>query len=184
MTIERPNFAHEVMPLPDRVCQGEGPGEMALETAHSLLGAGATVLWTWRSTHAVRSRLPETCGLRAADLDQRDGIDAAARALDVDQSSLRKWAALLQPQRQRRPRSRPHYCDGLLHSGWAHEGGCLDHESFRVAGVGLWQAAGRWGGGVESLPASAACRPIVDVANPRPRLTQLFKVLAMASRAI
>jgi hypothetical protein len=43
----------------------------------------------------------------AADLVQRDGIDATARALDVDKPSLRKWAERLQPQRHRRARRLP-----------------------------------------------------------------------------
>ena len=59
----------------------------------------------WRSTHAVRSRLPEELWAAAADLVQRDGIDVTARALDVDKPSLRKWAERL--QRQRRPRRSP-----------------------------------------------------------------------------
>ena len=58
----------------------------------------------WRSTHAVRSRLPEELWATAAELVQRDGIDATARALDVDKPSLRKWTDRLQPQRQPRPR--------------------------------------------------------------------------------
>lgn len=49
----------------------------------------------WRSTHAVRSRLPEELWAAAAELVQRDGIDAVARALDVDKPSLRKWAGRL-----------------------------------------------------------------------------------------
>jgi hypothetical protein len=61
----------------------------------------------WRSTHAVRSRLPEELWAAAADLVQSDGIDATARALDVDKPSLRKWAERLQPQRHRRPRRSP-----------------------------------------------------------------------------
>ena len=61
----------------------------------------------WRSTHAVRSRLPEELWAAAADLVQRDGMDATARALDVDKPSLRKWAERLQPQRHRRARRLP-----------------------------------------------------------------------------
>ena len=61
----------------------------------------------WRSTHAVRSRLPEELWAVAADLVRRDGIDATARALDVDKPSLRKWVERLQPQRHRRPRKSP-----------------------------------------------------------------------------
>jgi hypothetical protein len=54
--------------------------------------------WTeWRSTHAVRSRLPEELWSAAVELVRRDGIDATARALDVDKPSLRKWAGRLSP---------------------------------------------------------------------------------------
>jgi hypothetical protein len=53
----------------------------------------------WRSTHAVRSRLPEELWAAAVELAQRDGIDATARALDVDKPSLRKWAGRLNPAR-------------------------------------------------------------------------------------
>ena len=53
----------------------------------------------WRSTHAVRSRLPEELWAAAVELVQRDGIDATARALDVDKPSLRKWAGRLNPAR-------------------------------------------------------------------------------------
>jgi hypothetical protein len=54
--------------------------------------------WTeWRSTHPVRSRLPEELWGAAVGLVQRDGIDATARALDVDKPSLRKWAGRLNP---------------------------------------------------------------------------------------
>ena len=61
----------------------------------------------WRSRHAVRSRLPEELWAAAAELVQRDGIDATARALDVDKPSLRKWAERLHPQRRPRPRRSP-----------------------------------------------------------------------------
>jgi hypothetical protein len=53
----------------------------------------------WRSTHAVRSRLPEELWAAAVELVRRDGIDATARALDVDKPSLRKWAGRLNPAR-------------------------------------------------------------------------------------
>jgi hypothetical protein len=53
----------------------------------------------WRSTHAVRARLPEELWAAAVELVQRDGIDATARALDVDKPSLRKWAGRLNPAR-------------------------------------------------------------------------------------
>lgn len=59
----------------------------------------------WRSTHAVRSRLPEELWAAAVELVQRDGMDATARALDVDKPSLRKWAGrlnLARPQSARR----------------------------------------------------------------------------------
>ena len=61
----------------------------------------------FRSTHAVRSRLPEELWAAAAELAQRDGMDATARALEVDKPSLRKWADRLRPQRQPRPRRSP-----------------------------------------------------------------------------
>jgi hypothetical protein len=61
----------------------------------------------WRSTHAVRSRLPEELWAAAVELVQRDGMDATARALDVDKPSLRKWADRLQPQRQPSARKSP-----------------------------------------------------------------------------
>jgi transposase-like protein len=61
----------------------------------------------WRSTHAMRSPLPEQLWAATGDLVQRDGIDATARALDVDKPSLRKWAERLQPRRQPRPRRSP-----------------------------------------------------------------------------
>jgi hypothetical protein len=63
--------------------------------------------WTeWRSTHAVRSRLPEELWAAAVELVQRDGIDATARALDVDKPSLRKWAGRLNPAQSPRTRRR------------------------------------------------------------------------------
>jgi Na+-transporting NADH:ubiquinone oxidoreductase subunit NqrF len=61
----------------------------------------------FRGTHAVRSRLPEELWAAAAELAQRDGITATARALDVDKPSLRKWTERLHPQRQPRPRKSP-----------------------------------------------------------------------------
>ena len=61
----------------------------------------------WRSTHAVRSRLPEELWAAAVELLQRDGVDATARALDVDKPSLRKWAERLQPQRRPTDRRSP-----------------------------------------------------------------------------
>lgn len=55
----------------------------------------------WRSTHAVRSRLPEELWAAAVELVQRDGMDATARALQIDKPSLRKWAERLLPSRER-----------------------------------------------------------------------------------
>ena len=69
----------------------------------------------FRSTHAVRSRLPEELWAAAAKLARRDGIDATARALDVDRPSLQKWTDRFEPRaaakppksrRQRQPRQR------------------------------------------------------------------------------
>jgi len=67
----------------------------------------------WRGTHAVRSRLPEELWARAAELVQRDGIDATARALGVDKPSLRKWTGRLRPnapvrRRKLQPRRKAH----------------------------------------------------------------------------
>jgi len=61
----------------------------------------------WRSTHAVRARLPEELWAAAVELVQRDGIDATARALDVDKPSLRKWAGRLNPARPQPARRKP-----------------------------------------------------------------------------
>jgi len=62
----------------------------------------------WRSTHAVRSRLPEELWAAAVELVRHDGIDASARALDVDKPSLRKWAGRLNPGRSQRARRKSH----------------------------------------------------------------------------
>lgn len=51
----------------------------------------------YRAVHAVRSRLPEALWAAAAKLARRDGIQATARALDVDRPSLRKWTDRLEP---------------------------------------------------------------------------------------
>ena len=70
----------------------------------------------FRSTHAVRSRLPEELWAAAAKLARRDGIEATAQALDVDRPSLQKWTNRFEaraevkpgkPQRQRQPRREP-----------------------------------------------------------------------------
>src|ERR1700704_3065008 len=70
----------------------------------------------FRSTHAVRSRLPEELWSAAAKLARRDGIEATAQALDVDRPSLQKWTSRFEPRaeaktrkprRQRQPRRGP-----------------------------------------------------------------------------
>jgi hypothetical protein len=64
--------------------------------------------WTeWRSTHAVRSRLPEELWSAAVELARRDGIDATAQALNVDKPSLRKWAGRLNPAPRQPTRRKP-----------------------------------------------------------------------------
>ena len=57
----------------------------------------------------MRSRLPETLWAAAAQLSRRDGIEATARALEVDRPSLRKWTDRLEPNQSttgRRPPTR------------------------------------------------------------------------------
>ncbi|MEO8053479.1 MAG: hypothetical protein ABI833_24025 [Acidobacteriota bacterium] len=70
----------------------------------------------FRSTHAVRSRLPEELWRAAAKLARRDGIEATAQVLDVDRPSLQKWTNRFEPRaeamprtprRQRQPRREP-----------------------------------------------------------------------------
>src|SRR5580704_4194957 len=88
----------------------------------------------WRSTHAVRSRLPEELWAAAVELVQRDGIDTTARALDVDKPSLQKWAGRLNPaqwprtRRRSQPKQRanalPAFME-LLASGSGTETSCL-----------------------------------------------------------
>ena len=61
----------------------------------------------FRSTHPVRSRLPEELWAAAAKLARRDGIEATALALDVDRPSLQKWTDRFEPGAQvkaRKPR--------------------------------------------------------------------------------
>jgi hypothetical protein len=58
----------------------------------------------FRSTHPVRSRLPEELWAAAAKLARRDGIEATALALDVDRPSLQKWTDRFEPGAQPRPR--------------------------------------------------------------------------------
>jgi hypothetical protein len=88
----------------------------------------------WRRTHAVRSRLPEELWAAAVELVQRDGIDATARALDVDKPSLRKWAGRLNPapsqpvRRKSQPKQRantlPAFVE-LLASGSSTASSCV-----------------------------------------------------------
>ena len=52
----------------------------------------------FRSTHPVRSRLPEELWAAAAKLARRDGITATARVLGVDRPSLQKWTDRLEPR--------------------------------------------------------------------------------------
>ena len=64
-------------------------------------------LGEFRSTHPVRSRLPEDLWAAAAKLARRDGIEATALALDVDRPSLQKWTDRFAPGVQlqaRKPR--------------------------------------------------------------------------------
>ena len=58
----------------------------------------------FRSTHAVRSRLPEELWAAAAKLARRDGIEATAQALDVDRPSLQKWTNRFEPRAEAKPR--------------------------------------------------------------------------------
>ena len=50
---------------------------------------------------------PEKLWSAAVELVQRDGIDATARALDVDKPSLRKWAGRLNPAAPQLSRRKP-----------------------------------------------------------------------------
>ena len=58
----------------------------------------------FRSTHAVRSRLPEELWAAAAKLTRRDGIETTAQALDVDRPSLQKWTNRFEPRAEAKPR--------------------------------------------------------------------------------
>ena len=61
----------------------------------------------FRSSHAVRSRLPEELWAAATKLARRDGIEATAQALDVDRPSLQKWTNRFEPRAEvktRKPR--------------------------------------------------------------------------------
>ena len=69
----------------------------------------------FRSTHPVRSRLPEELWAAAAKLARRDGIEATALALDVDRPSLQKWTDRFEPsvQLQARLSFNREECPGL-----------------------------------------------------------------------
>jgi hypothetical protein len=58
----------------------------------------------FRSTHALRSRLPEELWAAAAKLARRDGIEATSQALDVDRPSLQKWANRFEPHAEAKAR--------------------------------------------------------------------------------
>jgi hypothetical protein len=57
----------------------------------------------FRSTHAVRSRLPEELWAAAAKLTRRDGVEATAQALDVDRPSLQKWTNRFESRAEAKP---------------------------------------------------------------------------------
>src|SRR5258708_19521764 len=57
----------------------------------------------FRQAHAVRSRLPAELWATAAKLARRVGITATARGLGVDQPSLQKWTARLDPRLSAKP---------------------------------------------------------------------------------
>ena len=61
----------------------------------------------FRSTHAVRSRLPEELWAEAAKLARRNGIEVTAGALDVDRPSLQKWTDRFEPSAQAKPLKPP-----------------------------------------------------------------------------
>ena len=61
----------------------------------------------YRSTHAVRSRLPDQLWAAAAKLVKEDGIESTARALDVDRPSLQKWTERFDPGAQGKPHKTP-----------------------------------------------------------------------------
>jgi hypothetical protein len=58
----------------------------------------------FRSTHAVRSRLPEERWAAAAKLARCDGIETTAQVLDVDRPSLQKWTNRFEPRAEPKPR--------------------------------------------------------------------------------
>jgi hypothetical protein len=89
----------------------------------------------FRSTHPVRSRLPEELWAAAAKLTRRDGIEATAQALDVDRPSLQKGTNRFEPRaeakphkprRQRQPRREPAAAAFVeLLAGTTGAGSCL-----------------------------------------------------------
>ena len=50
---------------------------------------------------------PEELWAAAAKLARRDGIEAIAQALDVDQPSLQKWTNRFEPRAEAKPRKPP-----------------------------------------------------------------------------
>jgi hypothetical protein len=79
----------------------------------------------FRSTHAVRSRLPEELWGAASKLARRDGIEATARALDVDRPSLQKWTSRFEPRAEAKApvAGEAHGHPGCLHHGPGRAGG-------------------------------------------------------------
>jgi hypothetical protein len=66
----------------------------------------------FRSTHAVRSRLPEELWTAAAKLARRDGIKATAQAMEVDRPSLQKWTNRFESGAETKPRKPPRQRQG------------------------------------------------------------------------
>jgi len=104
----------------------------------------------FRSTHPVRSRLPEELWAAAAKLARRDGIEATALALDVDRPSLQKWTDRFElgvqvqarkPRRQRRAgravRAAPAFVELLAETTGAAASCLVEVESPRGAKLRL-----------------------------------------------
>ena len=119
----------------------------------------------YRSTHAVRSRLPDELWAAAAEFVVRDGIDSTARALDVDKPSLRKWADRFRPRPAKKasrvPRKRqasvlPAFVELLASSTGEGTSCVVEVESPRGAKLRLEWKAVRTGELVELIRAFAA----------------------------
>ena len=104
----------------------------------------------FRSTHPVRSRLPEELWAAAAKLARRDGVEATALALDVDRPSLQKWTDRFElgvqvqarkPRRQRRAgravRAAPAFVELLAETTGAAASCLVEVESPRGAKLRL-----------------------------------------------